>query len=897
MREWIARFRDWLRRDELDRELAEELRFHRQQLERDARAAGASDDDAVYVARRRLGSTQRATEAARTRWSIPWLDQRLRDVRYAMRGLRRAPGFTATVVLTLGLGIGANAAMFGIVDRLMYRPFAYLRDPARVHRVYLQWDERGRPVTAQSFEYTRYLDLQRWTTSFAQTAAFTERPLAVGVGEAARERPVAVVSASLFDFFDATPALGRFFVASEDVTPRGAPVAVLGYGFWQSAYGGRDVLGQTLYVRNVPCTIVGVAPEGFVGVADGEAPDVFMPITTFAGSTPGSAGTGYYRDYSWGWMSAMVRRKPGVTEAQATADLAHAHARSWDAQRATEPGLTPGAIAHPRAVVGALKTAAGPSAGLESKTLLWVTSVAAIVLLIACANVTNLLLARVLRRRREIALRLALGSARRRLVAEAMTESLLLAVLGCGVGLAIAQWGGVVLRRMLLPATASLDVVTDRRTLVVTLAVAVGAGLLTALGPALLATRHDLGVALKEGVREGTYQRSRLRSMLLVLQGALSVVLLVGAGLFVRSVTRVRAKSLGYDSAPVLLVSQELRGMAMSDTARMQLAARVLEAAQAIPGVERAATVGSVPFWSTSSTKLVVPGIDSVRKLGRFTYENASADYFAVMRTRIVRGRPLGAEDRDGAPRVAVVSESMGRVLWPGRDPVGQCIRVGAGADTLPCTTVVGVAEDAVQSSLTDDAHLQYYLPLAQFHWAEGRALLLRMRGDPAAQMDRVRRALQRVMPGQSYVTVQPFQEVVDEQRRSWSLGATMFVAFGGLALVVAAVGLYGVIAYNVVQRRHELSVRVALGARARDVVRLVVGQGLSFAAAGVTIGLGGALVAARWIQPLLFEQPARDPMTYGVVGALIVLVAIAASAVPAWRATRSDPNAALRSS
>jgi ABC-type antimicrobial peptide transport system permease subunit len=236
----------------------------------------------------------------------------------------------------------------------------------------------------------------------------------------------------------------------------------------------------------------------------------------------------------------------------------------------------------------------------------------------------------------------------------------------------------------------------------------------------------------------------------------------------------------------------------------------------------------------------------------------------------------------------------MARVLWPGKEALGQCMRVGA--DTMPCTTVIGIAEDAIQGSLTDDKRLHYYLPIDQFRPAEGFALLLRMRGDAASQVERVRKALQTVMPGESYVTVRPMQELVDDRRRSWRLGATMFVAFGALALLVAAVGLYGVITYNVAQRMHELGVRIALGAQARDVVRLVVGQGIRFAVAGVGVGLGLALLAARWIQPLLFRQPARDPAIFGGVGALLILVAALASALPALRATRADPNSALRS-
>jgi len=294
---------------------------------------------------------------------------------------------------------------------------------------------------------------------------------------------------------------------------------------------------------------------------------------------------------------------------------------------------------------------------------------------------------------------------------------------------------------------------------------------------------------------------------------------------------------------------------------------------------------------------LYVDGIDSVQKLGRFDLQVATPDYFRVMNTRIIQGRGFNAADRAGTPRVAVVSEAMARTLWPGKNAIGQCIRISA--DTMPCTTVIGVAVDAAYENLTDDRRFVQYVPLEQFgpHW--GNKLLLRVGARPGTggepSIDDVRRALQRAMPAPGYVTVQPFEDLVDAQRRSWALGATMFVAFGGLALLVAAVGLYGVIAYGVAQRMHELAVRVALGAQRNDVVRLVVGQGIAFAVAGVSIGLLLAFLAARWIQPLLFQQSATDPLTYSAVAGIVLLVALMASAIPAARATRADPNAALR--
>jgi predicted permease len=825
-----------------------------------------------------------------------FLDELLSDLRHSLRALRKSPGFAAAVIVTLGLGIGANAAMFGVVDRLMFRPYPYLRDPGAVHRVYLKATYRGTTVTSWHTEYARYLDLRRWSTAFTEWSGFASRPMAVGVGDASRERQVATVNATFFNFFDAKPALGRFFVAEEDTTPRGADVAVLGYGFWQSEFGARNVLGQVLQVGNIAATIVGVAPEGFAGVDDDNPPAVYIPITTFAGAQPNErANPRYYTTYNWGWMQVMARRKPGVTVDQATADLTRAYGRSWEAERAISPDLTPASIAKPAAIAGALKLGAGPEPSLEARTAVWVTGVAAIVLLIACANVANLFLARALRRQREVAVRLALGVTRRRLIMQTLTESLTLSVLGSLAGLLVAQWGGLAIRRLLITSeNVSLDVMTDWRTLGVAIGAAMVSGVLTGFAPALLSGRGDLARSLKAGPREGTYHRSRTRIALLVVQGALSVMLLVGAGLFVKSLSHVRAMPMGYDAAPVLIATRNMRGMQTDDSTRAQLARTLLRTAQEIPGVESAAWINSLPFWSSSSTDLFVAGIDTVRKLGRFRFQAASTDFFRAMGTRIVRGRGFTPEDRGTAPRIAIVSESMAKVLWPEKDAIGQCMRVRA--DTMPCTTVVGIAEDIVQENLTEEKRLTYYMPIEQHSPAGGFGVLLRMRGDAAAQQELVRKALQRVMPGQSYITVKPFAEIVDGQRRSWQLGATMFVAFGVLALVVAAVGLYGVIGYNVAQRMHELGVRVALGAQSGDILRLVVGQGIRFAVAGVALGTALAYAASRWLQPLLFQQSAKDPTIYAAVGATLVLVALGASAAPAWRASRADPNTALRS-
>jgi putative ABC transport system permease protein len=825
-------------------------------------------------------------------------EQTLHDARYALRGLRRTPAFGLGVILILALGIGANVAMFGIVDRLMFRPYPYLRDPGVVHRVYLRSWDRGTLRTDGSYEYTIHEDLKRWTTSFSQIAAFAHQTNAVGLGDAARERRVAQVSASFFAFFDAQPALGRWFSSAEDTVPRGADVAVLGYDFWQSEYGGRNILGEIIHVGNVPATIVGVAPEGFAGVNDSDPPAVYIPITTYAGAQPSQrARPTYYTRYNWGWMNVMVRRKPGVTIEQANADATQSYRRSWEVNRSQEPQVTPLDIAKPFVEISAMRVGAGPNPTLEARTAFWVTSVALIVLLIACANVANLFVARALRRQRETAVRLALGVSRGRLMRQTLVESLTLAILGSAAGLVVAHWGGAAIRRLLVSTQrASLETFTDWRIMGVAAAIALVVGALTGMAPALVSGRGDLTRSLKAGSRGTGHQRSRARTALLILQGALSVVLLVGAGLFVKSLSRVKSMRLGYEADPVLMVYRNMRGMDTDSLMRIALRRSLLSAAQAIPGVEKSAYVSSIPFWSTSTTDLFVAGIDSVRRLGRFTYQTGTPEMFDALGTRVIRGRKFTDADRVGAPTVAVVSEAMARVLWPDRDAIGQCIRIER--STAECTTVVGIAENIVQQQdqLSTSSRYHYYLPIEQFRSSGGSYLVLRMRGDARSQVEAVRNALQPHMPGQSYVTVTPLAEVVNGTRSSWQLGATLFVAFGGLALVVAALGLYSVIGYSVAQRMHELGVRVALGAQTPDIVRLVVGQAMRFAAVGVIIGIVLSIAASRWVQPLLFQQSARDPSVYGAVALVLLAAATAASASPAFRAAKADPNTALRS-
>ncbi|HWH50351.1 MAG TPA: ADOP family duplicated permease [Gemmatimonadaceae bacterium] len=886
----------------VDRAVDDELQFHFDMTMRELMANGLNPDDARRETERRFGDVQRTREKLATidrsrvgrERRAEWWSAFAQDLRYAARGLRRKPGFATAVVLTLGLGIGANATMFGIVDRLLFRPPAFLDAPEHAGRLYFASMRRGKESISSGSGYRAYLDLEESTTSFDAMTPFYADNLAVGEGEATKEMHVAVSAADLWRMFDVKPVIGRFFTGAEDKPPAGARVAVLSYAYWKTQFGGRrDVLGSLVSLGSAKYTVIGVAPEGFVGFSS-DPVVAFVPITAEASAEGiGNARFPWYENYGLIWFDVFARRKPNVAPAAADADLNRAYQLSYKKMLLVNPKRRRFDIARPRAFAGPVLADRGPEENASAKVATWLIGVAGMVLLIACANVMNLLLARALRRRREVAVRIALGVSRGRLLMQLLIESVLLAALGGVAGLALAQWGGGVMRSALLDSDAGgVSAFGDRRTLVAVGLLVLVAGLLTGLAPIVQSMREDVTAALKAGAREGKVHRSRLRSGLLVFQAALSVVLLVGAGLFIRSLVKVENLRMGYDANRLVWIELNSRAAKSDSVHDVMLRQQLLARAEQLPVAEHAARALTVPFWSTWIVQLYVDGIDSVGALGSFTLQAASPGFLRTMGTRLVRGREFTSADDEQAPRVMIVGESMAKRLWPQQDALGKCVRVLA--DTMPCTTVVGVAEDVRRSSLSE-METHYYLPIAQFRPQQG-GLFIRTRDDAASHADEIRRALQPLMPGTSYLTVTPMSTIIAPQIRSWKLGAIMFAAFGLLALALAAIGLYGVIAYNVTQRTHEMGVRVALGAQARDVIRLIVREGLGVAVPGVMLGAIIALVAGKWLGPLLFEVSPRDPQVITAVVATLIIVAVAASWIPATRASRVDPNEALRS-
>jgi putative ABC transport system permease protein len=888
---------------DVNRSIDDELAFHFEQTIQDLIAAGMTPEAARAEADRRFGdrltAEQRMAHLDRQRLGsdrrAAWWAALAQDAKYALRGLRMRPAFAATIIITLGLGIGANAAMFGIVDRLLFRPPAYIKNAERVHRVVLARTVDGKERFTENMTYRRVIEIDSLTTSFARTAAYFVSEVAIGSGVESGERPIFGAGARFFEMFDAPPVLGRYFGRSEDSLPNGAPVAVLSYAYWQSAYGGRrDVINETIKVGTETFTIIGVAPPG-LGVEFATKPALLIiPITRMATVIFGADAVPlYYNSHSYGWVSLLAERKEGVSVEAASSDLTNAYRRSYAA--AEGPGTTLASIAKPRGLAAPIHKDRGPNPRADSQVAKWLEGVALIVLLIACANVANLLLARAVQRRREIAVRLALGVNRGRLIAQLLTESILLAGLGGLTGLAIAQWGGAALRAAFLPEADWSANIIDPRTIVFTLVISMIAGIISGLAPALYSGRGDVSGALKSGAREGTLHKSRTRTTLLIMQGALSVILLVGAGLFVRSLLNVRSLRMGYDVEHLLAVTIDMRGTTLPVEERGELRRRLLARAKELPGVESATRSLTIPFYMTISGDLRIPGVDtSARWLREITRQAGSQEYFETMGTRIVRGRGFDASDVKGGALSVVVSEALAKAAWPGKEALGQCVRTGA--DTNPCRTVVGIAENITLGSLREPETYHYYLPIEQYLSGNSGSLFVRVRGRGASQVESVRRGLQQIMPGTSYVNVVPLSDRVAPETKSWRLGATMFVIFGALALGLAAIGLYSVIAYGVTQRQHELGVRVALGAQSQHILSLILRQGMVLALAGVSIGTLLAISGGKWIKPLLYNVSPTDPLVFSGVIGVLVLTALAACIVPARRAASVDPNVALRS-
>ncbi|MGH7574334.1 MAG: ADOP family duplicated permease [Longimicrobiales bacterium] len=879
-----------------DRDLEEELAFHFTETVEALMAGGMARQEAEAEARRRFGDPRHRERLAaidraaarRRRWRM-----RIGGIgdaaRFAVRGITRSPGLSLGIVLIFALGLGANATMYGTMDRLLLRPPDHIRDPGDVRRL---WVDRMSLLTKErsftpEFTYPDYVELRR-TASFSAVVAYADRTLVVGHGEAAKKVAAQLVTGDYWDALGVRPALGRFFDASEDVRD-GAAVAVISYGAWQREYGGdRSVLGRDIDFGRGPYTIIGVTPSGFTG-AELSSVDLWVPLHVAAYQLLGDY---WAESRGWWWLSVVARLGDGVIAERAAAEATAIYRGSRHEE--IEAGYE---APDPRLIPASLIAARGPEPGAEASVARWLAGVSLIVLLIACANVANLLVARSIRGQRETAIRLALGITRQRLIVQLLAEGVLLAVLGAATSLLVTYWGGGFMQRSLLPDVAWGSPLSGGVVSFV-LVTAVAAGLFSTLLPAIQASRYEVAGALHATSGGITTSSSRLRGWLSGLQAALSVVLLVGAGLFVRSLHRVENVDLGFDARHLVYMRPTLASGSMPDAERPIFFEQVRERVSRLPDVRGVASAEIVPFRGGIIPSTRPEGMDSMPRSpgGRPYIDKVSPEYFSVMGIDIRRGRAFEDSDRKGAPPVTVISESMARHIWPNDEAIGRCLFIGR--DSTECVRIIGVVEDARRSRVTEPARMIFYVPIAQELAPEVRGtwtLLARTRDDARQLVDAVRRITLETDPRVRFAETQALQDLIDPQLRSWTLGATLFTVFGVLALVVAAVGLYSVLSFDVAQRTREIGLRSALGATPASVVRLFIRRALWLTAAGTVAGVIAAILLAPRIEHLLFETAPRDPTTFAAVALMLTAVAIAAAALPAWRAARVDPNVALR--
>ena len=884
----------------IEQEIDAEIEFHLDTEEARLVASGLRREAARAEARRLFGDLGR-TRSTLVRIDrgrrmqqrrVSWFEDFSQDLGYAVRGFRRQPGFALVIVVTLGLGIGANATMFGLVDRLLLKPPALVADPSHVVRFQLTESERslGQSWTNESMAWRTYTDQRDHAGYFSDIGAyFTHSDMPLGRGAEARTVAATLATPSYFRLLGVHPLLGRLYGDAEDRPGAATPVAVLSWRYWQRVYGGDPaVLGKQLFLGSQTYSVIGVTPKGFNGV-DLDAVDLWLP---FHAGAVDVVGTGDWRDtYNWQWLKVLARLKPGVSRALASdeatriqrAAVANTPDTDHEARAALVPlsGFDRGAVSHAR-----------------ERVALWLASVAAVVLLIVCANVANLLLARAAGRRREIAVRLALGVGRGRLVRQLLAESMLLAVGGGAVAVALARWGGDVLRATLLPSVSWVDSPLDWRVAGVAAIATLLTGILTGIAPALQASRPVLTAALRSGAADGASPRSRLRSGLLAAQTTLSLVLLIGAGLFLRSLWRIVHTDIGYDARSVVVADVDLGVAGYDRDARPRFYDQARERLKALPGVASVSLAINSPFWTVNSTRIRLTDRDSTPRIseGGPYYNGVTADYFSTMGIRLVRGRGFTEDDRGGSAAVMVINERMADYFWPRQNPLGKCVKIGA--DSLPCAEVIGVVATARVSEIQETPRAMYYVPLQQSTprgMSRDRILFVRARGKPGLLVPTIRTAIQGMGSNLPFANIRTFQSQIDPEIQPWRLGAVMFGVFGGMALLVAALGLYSVMSYSVVQRTHEFGIRSALGATPRRIVRSVLRDGLGVVFAGAILGASIALLGGRFLAPLLYRTSVRDPLVFAVVIGTLLVASIAAIVIPALRATRVDPLEALR--
>lgn len=815
------------------------------------------------------------------------MESLLKDARYGFRMLLRSPGFTAVALISLALGIGANTAIFSMVSAILLAPLPVER-PADLVSIFTTDSKNPGPLPTS---HLNFLDYREKNDVFSDVLGYTFAPVNLsGANGETKQIFASVVSGNYFDVLGVKAAYGRTFFPDEDKTPGTNPVVVLSYGTWQREFGGDPAtVGRMISLNRHDFAVVGVAPKDFTGPDLGPGPDLWVPMAMHDQIQP---GFDWYNTRRGLFISMIGRLRPGISPQQAQTGLTALGSQLEQEYRKDNEGRNVRLLP---LLTARLDPTGDGQVTLTSTALM---AIAGVVLLIACANVTNLLLARAAKRKREIAIRLAIGASRARLIRQLMTESLLLSIAGGIIGFFVALWSKDVLRSLIPfpvgPNQQSSGI--DPRVLIFTLVISALSGVLFGLAPALQASRPDLVPTLKGEITMATAGRGlkiNLRHALVVLQVGLSLVALITAGLFVRSLQKARSVNPGFNADNVVLMAFNLGREGYTDAQGKNFHQQVVERVRGVAGVIDATIARDRPFAGGFQRSVFIEGQEPTPG-GRgvlVQVNNIGQRFFDTLRIPLLRGRDFAETDTDKSPKVLIVNEAMANRFWPDQDALGKRLKLFGDEDYRQ---VVGIVGNSKYNSLTEPQRPFMYIPMLQ-EYSPQFNLHVKTSAEPRAMIAALRAEIQSIDPSLSVLNVQTLSERVENSLGGERTQATLLGSGGVLALMLAAVGLYGVMSYSVAQRTREIGIRMALGAGRGNVMGLVLRQGATLVSVGVVLGLGSAYIITRWVATLLFGVSARDPLAFFGTSAILILVALVASYVPARRATKVDPIIALR--
>jgi predicted permease len=898
------RLRSLFRRSRVEAELAAELRFHLDQLTEENITSGMSPDEARHAALRAFGGVPQIQERCREMRGNRWIEQLVQDLSYAVRTFRRSPAFTLIAVFSLALGIGANTAIFSLINALLLRHLPVhepsglvaVGDPSRTGSL-----STGN-VRNDLMSYPLYEEIRKQNQVFTDVLASgrSGRLNVVlgptgGEGEAARGR---LVSGNYFSLLGVHALRGRTFTAEEGRAPGAAPFAVISHDYWTRRFSQEaGAVGRTIQINDHPFTIVGVMPPGFFGDIVGVSTDIWIPLSMQPQVNP---GRNYLDRWDTSWLLLMGRLRPGASIEKARAEINVLFPRILEERAGT--ALSKDLLPDPdRMHVDVASGAAGFSYLRQQITqpLFTLMGMVALVLVVACANVANLLLERAMARKKEIAVRLALGAGSGRLIRQLLTESVPLSGLGGLLGLAFAFWASRALLRLIGGASsaAAVDLRPDFPVLAFTASVAILTGILFGLAPAFRATRVELAPTLKEGSRSvvGSGSRARwpLRKLLVAAQFALSLLLVMGAGLFVGTLRNLQRLDLGYPRDQILMVNVDPFGAGYEGGRLESFPRDMIERLRAIPGVRGVSYSTNGLFSGTeSSTTVRSPSFETPAEGVSLHYDLVGPDYFKAVGIPLLLGRGIEVRDGTGGPPVAVINEAMAKERFPGESPLGKRLVMQGPPDVE--YEIVGVVANARDHDLRGAVPPRFYVPMTTDDPDLDFNFEIRT-SEPAALVEPVRKAIQSYDPDLPMTDLEPLATMIDDSIVNERIIARLSAVFGLLALLLAAIGLYGVISYTIARRTNEIGIRMALGARRPIVLWMVLRETLLLALAGIVLGVPAALGSTRAVASRLFGLSFADPVTLAATVGILLVVALCAGLIPGSRATRVSPVQALR--